>query len=369
MVSSTPAGRGDEFGVYVHVPFCTTRCDYCAFATWTDRFHLQQDYLAACRTDVERMVAGGMPPATSVFVGGGTPSLLPPAELVALLDLVPRSANCEVTVEANPDTVTQELVEVYAAGGVTRMSLGVQSMVPQVLASLGRSHNPANVRRSVELLRSAGMPTFNLDLIYGGAGETLDDWRRTLDAALELEPPHVSAYALTVEPGTPLADDASRHPDDDDQADKYLAACTALEDAGMRWYEISNWARPGHECRHNQLYWSMGEYQAIGCAGHSHRAGRRFWNVRTPERYIDAIQTERSPVAGEETLEPADRRLEALQLALRTRTGVPSSALPGDELLDQGLVEPRATVEADDERLVLTVAGRLLANEVALRLQ
>src|SRR5919106_5142665 len=140
MVPSTPAGRGDEFGVYVHVPFCTTRCDYCAFATWTDRHHLQTGYLAACRTDIERMVAGGMPPATSIFVGGGTPSLLPPAELVDVLDLIPRSANCELTVEANPDTVTPELAEVFAAGGVTRMSLGVQSMVPEVLRSLCRSH-------------------------------------------------------------------------------------------------------------------------------------------------------------------------------------------------------------------------------------
>jgi oxygen-independent coproporphyrinogen-3 oxidase len=372
MAASQPVGHGQAFGVYVHVPFCTTRCDYCAFATWTDRFHLQQDYLAACRTDVERMVAGGMPPATSVFVGGGTPSLLPPADLVALLDLIPRSANCEVTVEANPDTVTPELVDVFAAGGVTRLSLGVQSMVPHVLASLGRTHDPSNVRRSVELLRGAGIPTFNLDLIYGAAGESLDDWRRTLEEALELEPPHVSAYALTVEAGTPLADDVARHPDDDDQADKYLVAGETLETAGMRWYEISNWARPGHECRHNQLYWSMGEYQAIGCAGHSHRDGRRFWNVRTPERYIDAVSTDRSPVAGEERLDGDGRRLEALQLALRTRAGVPADTLPAAELLVQGLVEPSSpadAAEADESRLVLTVNGRLLANEVALRLK
>jgi len=365
------AGRGEQFGVYLHVPFCTTRCDYCAFATWTDRHHLQKDYLAACRTDIERLVAGGMPPATSVFVGGGTPSLLPPAELVEVLDLIPRSANCEVTVEANPDTVTPELADVFASGGVTRMSLGVQSMVPAVLASLGRSHDPDNVRRSVELLRSAGIPTFNLDLIYGGAGEALDDWRRTLDAALELEPPHVSAYALTVEPGTPLANDVARHPDDDDQADKYLAACAALEGAGLAWYEISNWARPGHECRHNRLYWSMGEYQAVGCAGHSHRAGRRFWNVRTPERYIDAVGRDSSPVAGEERLDADGRRLEALQLALRTRAGVPATVLPVEEL--DGLVEvvPGGAGDSgdDDERIVLTVQGRLLANEVALRLR
>jgi putative oxygen-independent coproporphyrinogen III oxidase len=343
------------------VPFCAARCDYCAFATWTDRHHLQGAYLDACRMDVERAVAAGMPTATSIFVGGGTPSLVPPEKLLAVLDAVPRDPECEVTVECNPDTVTPGLVDAYAAGGVTRVSLGVQSMVDGVLASLGRTHDPANVRRAVALVRDAGIPTYNLDLIYGGAGESLDDWRRTLDGALALDPPHVSAYALTVEPGTPLADDPVRHPDDDDQAEKYLLAADMLEAAGLSWYEISNWARPGHRCRHNQLYWSMGEYQAFGCAGHSHRDGRRFWNVRTPERYVDAVAAGRSPEAAGERLDDDDRRLESLQLAVRTREGVPAVALPVDELGD--------LVAVDRDRAVLTVRGRLLANEVALRLR
>jgi putative oxygen-independent coproporphyrinogen III oxidase len=307
-------------------------------------------------------VAAGLPAATSVFVGGGTPSLVDPAALVAVLDAVPRAPGCEVTVECNPDTVTPELVAAYAAGGVNRVSLGVQSMVGHVLAALGRTHDPANVRRAVTLVREAGIPTFNLDLIYGGAGETVDDWRRTLDGALALDPPHVSAYALTVEPGTPLADDPSRHPDDDDQADKYQAAADAMEAAGLAWYEISNWARPGHECRHNRLYWSMGDYQAFGCAGHSHRAGRRFWNVRTPERYIEAVTAGRSPEAAGERLDPGERRIEALQLAVRTSAGVPAGSLPVAELGD--LVEV-----GDDDHAVLTIRGRLLANEVALRLR
>jgi putative oxygen-independent coproporphyrinogen III oxidase len=343
------------------VPFCAARCDYCAFATWTDRHHLQHAYLDACRTDVERAVAAGMPAATSIFVGGGTPSLVAPERLIAVLDAVPRAPGCEVTVECNPDTVTPELVEAYAAGGVNRVSLGVQSMVGHVLAALGRTHDPANVRRAVGMVRGAGIPTFNLDVIYGGAGETLDDWRRTVDEVLGLDPPHVSAYALTVEPGTPLADDPARHPDDDDQAEKYLAAAAAFEAGGLAWYEISNWARPGHECRHNQLYWSMGDYQAFGCAGHSHRAGRRFWNVRTPERYIEAIVAGRSPEAAGERLGADDRRLEALQLAVRTRSGVPAETLPIDELAD--------LVAVNGDRAVLTVRGRLLANEVALRLR
>jgi oxygen-independent coproporphyrinogen-3 oxidase len=306
-----------------------------------------------------------MPAATSVFVGGGTPSLLEPEILVDLLDGIPKVPGCEITIETNPDTVTPALAEAYAAGGVTRVSLGVQSMAEHVLAALGRTHDPANVRKAVERVRSAGIPSFNLDLIYGGAGESIDDWRRTLDEALALDPPHVSAYGLTVEPGTALADDVARHPDDDDQADKYLLVTKAFEAAGLDWYEISNWARPGHECRHNWLYWTMGEYQAIGCAGHSHRDGRRFWNLRTPERYIDAIASRTTPIAAGEELEPDGRRLEALQLVLRTREGVPASALPLDEL--EGLVEPAG--DGRDDRVVLTVDGRLLANEVALRLQ
>jgi putative oxygen-independent coproporphyrinogen III oxidase len=343
------------------VPFCAAKCDYCAFATWTDRHHLQQAYLDACSTDIERSVAAGLPAATSIFVGGGTPSLVAPEHLVAVLRAVPRARGCEVTVECNPDTVTPELVAAYAAGGVNRISLGVQSMVDHVLAGLGRTHVPANVRRAVELVRAAGIPTFNLDLIYGGAGESVDDWRRTVEGALELDPPHVSAYALTVEAGTPLADEPARHPDDDDQAEKYLIAAQAFEAAGLAWYEISNWSRPGDECRHNQLYWSMGDYQAFGCAGHSHRRGRRFWNVRTPERYIDAVVAGGSPEAAGERLDADERRLEALQLAVRTRAGVPAGTLPVDELDD--------LVEVADDRAVLTVRGRLLANEVALRLR
>jgi oxygen-independent coproporphyrinogen-3 oxidase len=349
------------FGYYVHVPFCARRCDYCAFATWTDRTHLVDRYLAACRRDVERMVRAGAPAATSVFFGGGTPSLAPAPLLMAVLEAIPRADGAEVTVECNPDTVTPELFATYARAGVTRVSLGVQSMVPHVLHSLGRTHDPANVHHAVALARDL-FPTWNLDVIYGGAGESVDDWRRTLDEVVALEPPHVSAYALTVEAGTPLADDPVRHPDDDDQADKYLLATELLGAASLDWYEISNWARPGHECRHNWLYWTQGEYFGVGCAAHSHRDGRRWWNVRTPERYVDAIESERSAQAGDERLDDDARELEGLQLALRTRAGVPASALPDDPDLD-GLV----TVH--DGRATLTVEGRLLANEVALRLR
>jgi oxygen-independent coproporphyrinogen-3 oxidase len=268
-----------------------------------------------------------------------------------------------VTVECNPDTVDEAKLTAYRDAGVTRLSFGVQSMVPHVLAALGRTHDPANVRRCAELARDLGFASWSMDLIHGAAGETLDDWRRTLDEVLALEPPHLSAYALTVEPGTPLAADPARHPDDDDEADKYLVAEAACAAAGLTSYEISNWARPGHECRHNLLYWTQGDYRGIGCAAHSHEGGRRWWNVRTPERYIAAVAEGRSPMGGEEVLDGEGRRLEALQLALRTAAGVPATALDLDDDL-AGLVEPTA-----DDGLRLTVTGRLLANEVAVRLR
>ena len=352
------------FGVYLHVPFCAARCDYCSFATWTDRHHLIDRYLAACRADADRLVAAGLPAATTVFVGGGTPTLVPPPDLVAVLDRIPRADGAEVTVECNPDDVTAELLDTYRAGGVNRLSFGVQSTSAHVLQALGRTHDRANVERCVHLARAAGFDSFNLDLIYGGAGESLEDWCRTLDDAIAFEPPHLSAYALTVEAGTPLAADPGRHPDDDDQADKYLAATERLGAAGYDWYEISNWAKPGHECRHNLLYWTMGEYQGVGCASHSHRDGRRFWNLRTPDRYVDAVEEGSAVEAADERLDDDARALEALQLSLRTRHGVPTTALDAAEL--DGLVEPHPT---DPDRLVLTVHGRLLANEVALRLR
>jgi oxygen-independent coproporphyrinogen-3 oxidase len=352
---------GGAFGAYVHIPFCAVRCDYCAFATWTDREHLIGDYLAAVRTEITRAVGDGLPPVTSVFFGGGTPSMVPADGLMAVLAALPVVDGAEVTVECNPDTVTASLLATYRAAGVTRLSLGVQSMVPHVLALLGRTHDPANVRRSVELARAAGFETFNLDLIYGSVGESLDDWRATVDEALALEPPHLSAYGLTVEAGTPLALDPARRPDDDDQASKYEAADALFASHGLACYEISNWARPGHECRHNLLYWSQGDYRGFGCAAHSHRAGRRWWNVRTPERYVALIDAGESAEGAGEDLDGPARRIEGLQLQLRTRAGVPADALDADEL--PGLVE------AQGDRLVLTRAGRLLANEVALRLR
>jgi oxygen-independent coproporphyrinogen-3 oxidase len=210
---------------------------------------------------------------------------------------------------------------------------------------------------------AGGFASWNMDLIIGGSGESDADWEQSLGEVLDLAdpPPHISAYALTVEPGTPLASDPDRHPDDDVQATRYEWADRELTAAGYGWEEISNWARPGHRCRHNHLYWDQGNYQGIGSAAHSHRDGRRWWNVRTPERYIDAIATGRTPEGGREVLSADQRRFEALALALRTPRGVPWATLAHDEGLD-GLVEQRGG------DAVLTVRGRLLANEVTTRL-
>jgi oxygen-independent coproporphyrinogen-3 oxidase len=326
-------------------------------------------YVDACIAEVAAFRATGAPAATSVFFGGGTPSLLPRADLARILAAVGPPPGAEVTVECNPESVTPRGLAAYREAGVTRISLGVQSLRPAVLASLGRSHDPRQALRAIELVGGAGFESFNVDLIFGARAEADEDWRRTLRQVLSCDPPppHVSAYGLTVEAGTPLARDAARHPDEDAAARRYEIAEGILADAGLEWYEISNWALPGHECRHNRLYWSQGDYRGFGCAAHSHAAGRRWWNVRTPERYIRAISSASSPVAGEETLSSDERALEALQLSLRTRDGVPVAAIGDPELLACGLVE--AVPSAGGDRCVLTLAGRLLANQVSLALR
>ncbi len=348
----------EPFGVYVHIPFCVKRCDYCAFATWTDRHHLQQQYLDALQTDIERGIDR---PASSIFVGGGTPTLVDPVHLGRVIDSIPRAQNAEVTVECNPDDVTDELLATYLDAGVNRVSIGVQSMVPHVLSALGRWHHPDNVEHAVESVRRSGVGTWNIDLIYGGAGETSADWEHTVRLAIELGPPHISAYGLTVEPGTPLAAQPGRHPDDDDLADKYELADDLFTAAGRQNYEVSNWAVPGEESQHNRLYWLQGDYLGFGAAAHSHRAGRRWWNLRTPERYIAAVEAGESTEAAGESLDDETRRVEGLQLAIRMREGVPVAALDADDLDD--------LVECTGDRVVLTRRGRLLANQVSLRLR
>jgi oxygen-independent coproporphyrinogen-3 oxidase len=306
-----------------------------------------------------------MPTASTVFVGGGTPTLVDPARLADIVATIPVVAGVEITVECNPDDVSTEMLRRFRGGGVNRVSVGVQSMSPHVLSSLGRTHDPDNVRRTVEAVREVEMESFNLDVIYGATGESVEDWRATVEQVVELDPPHVSAYGLTVEPGTPLAMRPDRHPDDDDQADKYELADDVLAEAGLANYEVSNWAKPGHESQHNFLYWRQCDYRGFGCAAHSHRRGRRWWNVRTPERYIELVADGGQLEASGELLDAETRRFERLQLALRTRDGVPVDTFDPETLETlHGLVVPHPH---DGSHVVLTRAGRLLANEISMR--
>jgi putative oxygen-independent coproporphyrinogen III oxidase len=352
------------FGVYVHVPFCAHRCDYCAFATYDDRDELRDDYVAAVIREIAWEVEAGLEPATSVFFGGGTPSRLRPEQLVAILAAIPRTSDAEVTVECNPEDATLERLLVYKAGGVNRMSYGVQSTQPAVLADLGRRHGTMAHEEVSRVTQLAGFATWNMDLIVGSRAETLDDVRATLRDLLDLEfaPPHISCYALTPEPATPLGRDPSRHPDEDETADAYDLVGETLEAHDYEWEEISNWARPGHECRHNHVYWDHDDYVGFGSAAHSHRSGRRYWNVRTPDRYIAMVQRGERPLGGEEVLDEATQAFERDSLALRTRRGVPVEAFAS-------LEEIRHLVNVRENRVTLTAKARLVANQVIIRLK
>ncbi len=353
-----------SFGVYLHIPFCTSRCDYCAFATWTEREEEIDRYVAALLGEIARArdESGWRRPGT-IFFGGGTPSLLPAEHLVALIEAIDPLAEAEITVECNPESTEGSMVAAIAAAGVNRISLGVQSRRSHVLASLGRTAHPGAFHRALEAVWTAGITNYNVDLIYGAVGERTEDLAATLDEVfgVAIAPTHLSAYALTVEAGTPLDRDPTRHPDEDLQAERYELIDERLGGEGLHWYEISNWARPGSECRHNLSCWLGGEYRGVGCSAHSHVDGRRFENIVALDRYLRAATAGQSTLAREERLVGAAALEEALILRLRTRGGVPMNYLD-HSLVEDGLIEQRG------DRAVLTLRGRLLANEVALGL-
>ncbi len=348
----------------MHVPFCAHRCDYCAFATYSDRDHLMSRYVDAVLHEIASASENGLRQATSVFFGGGTPSRLPAEELLRILDAIPRTDDAEVTVECNPEDATLERLAAYRHGGVTRMSFGVQSTQPAVLADLGRRHGIMAHREVSEAVTAAGFATWNMDLIVGSRAERLSDVRSTLSDLLSLEhpPPHLSCYALTPEPGTPLGRDPERHPDEDETADAYDLVGKVLEQHGYAWEEISNWAKPGHECRHNHVYWDHEDYAGFGSAAHSHEQGRRYWNVRTPDRYIELIERGESPLGGEEILDETTQRFERDSLALRTSNGVAVEAF-------DSLEEIAHLVHVRNGRVTLTPKARLVANQVIVRLR
>jgi putative oxygen-independent coproporphyrinogen III oxidase len=370
------------FGFYVHVPFCTVRCGYCDFNTYTAAELGDQpgasraSYAEAAITEIRmaRAVLGEADrPVDTVFFGGGTPTLLGPGDLASVLAAIGAefglAPDVEVTTEANPDSVAAWDLEALREAGFTRISFGMQSAVDHVLRTLDRTHDPLRVPAVVEWSRAAGFTQVSLDLIYGTPGESLADWATSLEAALACGPDHVSAYSLIVEPGTALARRVTRGelpaPDDDDLADKYLLADESLSGAGLEWYEVSNWARDrSARCRHNELYWTGGHWWGVGPGAHSHVGGVRWWNVKHPAAYADRLAERLSPAAARESLDPETRRVERVLLEIRLRDGLPVLALDAHgrgvvaDLVGRGLVELAA------ERLVLTRAGRLLADAV-----
>ncbi len=372
-----------SFGIYVHVPYCATRCGYCDFNTYTAAElgggASQQTYVDQAVEEVRqaRRVLGDVDlPVSTVFVGGGTPTLLAAADLARVLEAVRAefgvAPGAEVTTEANPDSVGPRSLSELRAAGFTRVSFGMQSAVPHVLATLERTHTPGRAAVAATEARAAGFEHVNLDLIYGTPGETIEDWETSLDAALAAQPDHVSAYALIVEEGTRLAGRVRRGeidaPDDDDLADKYLLADSRLSSAGLSWYEVSNWAidQPAR-CRHNELYWTGADWWGIGPGAHSHVGGTRWWNVRHPTAYAERIAAGASPAQAREVLDAETRRTERVLLEIRLRGG-----LSFDLLDDAGRAAAATSVEeglldaaaADRGRAVLTRRGRLLADAV-----
>jgi oxygen-independent coproporphyrinogen-3 oxidase len=372
------------FAFYVHVPFCRVRCGYCDFNTYTSA-ELgggadQASYAETAVTEIAlaRRVLGKVDrPVETVFLGGGTPTLLPAHDLGRMLKAIDAefglAPGVEVTTEANPDSVSPAYLAELRAAGYTRVSFGMQSAVPSVLATLDRTHDPERVPRAVEWARAAGFDQVSLDLIYGTPGESLADWETSVQAALACEPDHVSAYALIVEDGTALARRVRRGelpmPEDDDLADKYLVADELLGAAGLHWYEVSNWSRDeASRCRHNMLYWQGADWWGIGPGSHSHIGGVRWWNVKHPSAYAQRLAAGESPAHERELLTDEERRTERVLLELRLRDGLPLDVLDAagaaavPRLVADGLLE--ADAPDGGNRLVLTTRGRLLADAV-----
>ena len=372
---------------YIHIPYCAKRCGYCDFNTYTpselksgDLDSLSSSYIDSAIKEIE-MAAQVVGSATipTIFFGGGTPSLLPAAQLARVIEAI-RSRftldkDIEITLEANPDSLTQEFLDVIKSAGATRISMGMQSAVGSVLKVLDRTHNPESVGRAVSMVRAAGFKHVSVDLIYGSPGETIDDWRRSLEYALALDIDHISAYALIVEKGTKLAAQINRGeltmPPDDQSADKYLLADQLFEAAGFNWYELSNWSKPGGQCRHNIAYWDGSFWWGVGAGAHSYLNGKRWWNVKHPSSYQEKILQGQSPELSHEILTPENLSDEFIMLQIRRREGILHNHLSSvqiakaEEFLSSGFLD---SASWQDMRLVLSRDGRLIADKIVREL-
>jgi putative oxygen-independent coproporphyrinogen III oxidase len=371
-----PALADQPFGIYLHVPFCITRCGYCDFNTYTpaELGGVNPDaWLTALGTELELAAARlHAPVVNTVFVGGGTPSLLGGARLARLLDMVRENfvlaQDAEITTEANPESTWPDFFDAIRTAGYTRVSLGMQSVAPRVLATLDWVHSPGRAATAAGEAMAAGFQHVNLDLIYGTPGESDDDLMRSVDAAVEAGVDHVSAYALLVEEGTALARRVRRGelaaPDDDVLAHRYELVDARLSEAGMSWYEVSNWSRAGAECRHNVGYWDGGQWWGAGPGAHGYVGTTRWWNVKHPNAYAEMLAGSTLPVAGFEQLDDAARHTEEVLLKTRLRQGLPSSLLSQGERERAEGVAADGLLESGGDRFVLTARGRLLADAV-----
>ena len=363
----------DSFGVYVHVPFCATRCGYCDFNTYTptevDSSHAQ--YLDALEKELELAAARGLPQADTVFIGGGTPSLLGSQGLGRILTAVRNTfgltANAEVTTESNPESTSPGYFAGLLDAGFTRVSLGMQSASTPVLKVLDRQHTPGRAVAAAREARDAGFAHVNLDMIYGTPTETDDDVRRTLDAILATDVDHVSAYSLIVEDGTAMARKIRRGelpaPKEDVYADRYEIIADTLAAHGYDWYEVSNWAKPGGQCRHNLIYWRNQQWWGAGPGAHSFIGAERFFNVKRPERYAQLLSDATLPIQDRETITDEETHTEAVMLGLRLKEGIPSGWIGAgaQDVVDRHV---RAGLLEQSDRLRLTDSGRLLADGI-----
>ena len=366
-------------GIYIHVPFCSSRCGYCDFNVYVPKSGAQPlEFVDAALLEVARARRQlGDRPVDTVFIGGGTPTLLGPDGLLRLLNAVGDAfglaPGAEVTTEANPESVDPAALAALHRGGFTRISIGMQSAAPHVLRALDRVHTPGRAIAAAVEAREAGFEHVSLDLIYGANGETDGDWERSLDAALSVAPDHISAYGLTVEPGTALnariQRGETRAPDDDAQARRFEIADERLAAAGLDWYELSSWAADeSAQCHHNLGYWHSDDWWGIGPGAHSHLTGVRWWNVLRPGAYAQRLARGQSPEADREVLTAQDRALEAVMLGLRVREGLMLSALTDTGRQAAHDEAARGRVEIDGDRVRLTRQGRLFANAVTANL-
>ena len=369
---------------YIHIPYCVKRCGYCDFNTYTPAelkvesspTEISHSYIDLMLREIDQ--ARQTSQAThvpTIFFGGGTPSLMEPGDLGRVIQMISKkfglTSDCEITLEANPDTLTKERLQGYRDVGINRLSIGMQSALPHVLAVLDRTHNPENIAKVVQWAREVGFEEISLDLIYGTPGETIDDWRTTIGSALSLDISHISAYALIVEQGTKLAAQVKRGeivmPDDDETAEKYLIADEAFTQAGMNWYELSNWSKTGSHSRHNMAYWVGSNWWGVGPGAHSHIAGRRWWNVKHPTAYRERIESNLSPMHEEEFLTPDEIARERIMLLMRIPQGLhardftPEQIALLDGFIASGDIDPQSWGAGS---LTLTRKGRLIADRI-----